>query len=837
MKKSYLITAVVLIFMLTLWYASIAVAQFWPGKSTAKHQPYKIEDFRHLPKRPGHDTLGDWQTVIDTTWGEGRPTAEKLQIFDKFWDTIDQEWACFPNLVINWQGLRDQYRPEIEAGVSRGRFSGIMSKLSLALMEAHTKTSDLDIYYDTLAPGVPLLCLGNDNEHLPHDRGYFGAALTLMPDSSLLVYAAAKNHPCGLTPGDIVLGYDGIPWKDLMAELLTAELPVSSALGDRGGLREGFWGSSLSSQRYFELVSAGYNWHLFDTLDVKKYGSDEIVHYSTSLLVDQNMSVIGSDQLPPAGIPFPEPENGKWLSWGVIDGTNIGYLLLWSWQIEPIGEQLELAVKTLVNDYQVNGLIFDFRTNFGGIIGLANDTYTFLFNKDFDKMNFYERSNPHDHQDLKLWSTYAGEDFIATPFLYDKPIAILTGPYALSSGDINALRLKFHPMASVFGKPTNGAFVGGIFNSEYDFPIDMPFPEWVGVRVKLNIYLDDGPGGFLAHTDLEVDEKLWLSREDVAKGEDTVIKRAIEWINNVAYAHSTKVYPLYAEPGIDSTIIRVNVENPNQPNLLVTAYVKNLEDQAMDTLSLQPTGDSTVWQATSFHTEETTYTVSIQSLIEDVAHFTTIGPLEFVDFADDGHDPVFPYCFAKLVLRNSGSVSPARAVRADLIPLDDSNIKSIDNNAPSFGQINAGESVTSDYWYFIYLDSLPPDSINIPLQINIYSGNHHFWTDTATLKIEVTPIGIEDRQIVYPTTYALHQNYPTPFNPITTIEFALPKASHVTLKIFNILGEEVATLVSQKLPAGDYEYQWDAARFASGIYYYKFEAGDFVGTKKLVLLR
>lgn len=89
-----------------------------------------------------------------------------------------------------------------------------------------------------------------------------------------------------------------------------------------------------------------------------------------------------------------------------------------------------------------------------------------------------------------------------------------------------------------------------------------------------------------------------------------------------------------------------------------------------------------------------------------------------------------------------------------------------------------------------------------------------------------------------PTTYYLHQNYPNPFNPSTTIEFDLPKASEVTLKIFNILGEEVVTLVSDRLTAGNYSYEWFmTSGMASGVYLYRLEAGEYVETRKMLLMR
>ncbi len=88
-----------------------------------------------------------------------------------------------------------------------------------------------------------------------------------------------------------------------------------------------------------------------------------------------------------------------------------------------------------------------------------------------------------------------------------------------------------------------------------------------------------------------------------------------------------------------------------------------------------------------------------------------------------------------------------------------------------------------------------------------------------------------------PTEFALSQNYPNPFNPTTNIKFALPKESGVTLRIFNILGEEVATLVNKVMPAGFHTVNFDASRLSSGMYIYRIEAGSFVQVKKMLLMK
>ncbi|MCR4439494.1 MAG: T9SS type A sorting domain-containing protein, partial [candidate division KSB1 bacterium] len=88
-----------------------------------------------------------------------------------------------------------------------------------------------------------------------------------------------------------------------------------------------------------------------------------------------------------------------------------------------------------------------------------------------------------------------------------------------------------------------------------------------------------------------------------------------------------------------------------------------------------------------------------------------------------------------------------------------------------------------------------------------------------------------------PIHFSLGQNFPNPFNPATTISFSLPSKSFVILKVFDALGREVSTLISEELSAGMYARQWNAAGLPSGVYFYRLQAGSFVETKKLVLLR
>ncbi|MCW8812684.1 MAG: T9SS type A sorting domain-containing protein, partial [Chlorobium sp.] len=85
--------------------------------------------------------------------------------------------------------------------------------------------------------------------------------------------------------------------------------------------------------------------------------------------------------------------------------------------------------------------------------------------------------------------------------------------------------------------------------------------------------------------------------------------------------------------------------------------------------------------------------------------------------------------------------------------------------------------------------------------------------------------------------FALHQNYPNPFNPSTTFRYSIPTQSKVVIKVFDILGNEIATLIDEEKSVGTYELTWNAANLPSGVYFYQLRAGEFISTKKMILLK
>jgi hypothetical protein len=346
----------------------------------------------------------------------------------------------------------------------------------------------------------------------------------------------------------------------------------------------------------------------------------------------------------------------------------------------------------------------------------------------------------------------------------------------------------------------------------------------------------------------DVDEEVWLTREDVANGEDTVVKRAIQWINNLAYAHNVTGDKIYLKPVTDEVQISAEVENPNNRTLSVLTYISLNDTTFVDSVYLSNEGaeGEGIWGGSWTPPEENIYHVSVKTedliaqtsrTIPNVAHFASAGPVEFDSYEITSSDTLpnpGDRLNLSLYLKNTGSVTTIPNISAQLFTAD--SVVQYPVVPRDYGDIVAGASVLSLTTYRInFLDNLK-ESRNVSFVIQIASNGLFYWSDTFDVWVEV-PTGFALEQERIPTDFVLNQNYPNPFNPSTTIQFDLPKTSEVSLKIFNILGEEVATLVSDRLSAGSYSYEWDASHLPSGVYLYRLETEDFVETKKMILLR
>lgn len=131
--------------------------------------------------------------------------------------------------------------------------------------------------------------------------------------------------------------------------------------------------------------------------------------------------------------------------------------------------------------------------------------------------------------------------------------------------------------------------------------------------------------------------------------------------------------------------------------------------------------------------------------------------------------------------------------------------------------------------------------IPIPQVLSFLSANNYLFAGTQSnyvwKRLITNIIGIKIISSEVPEQFVLHQNFPNPFNPATKIRFDVPKAENVSIKIYDMLGKEIETLVNQNLQPGIYETDWDATKVSSGIYYYRIITEKYTETRKMVLIK
>jgi hypothetical protein len=211
------------------WSQEVINRKFNPDESlfiSPKNHDPNFSGFKKGSTKSFYQSKADWQLIIDTTWGPGDSLARKLLIFNSYAKLIREKGDAFNSLQLNWDSLYNYYLSKINESTSRGAFSAILSHLAYDLKDIHTRSFDSIVVLTPLNPGVPILLMGSSLtiEH-------FGAVTTILPDSSTLVLRVVPNHPLNLVPGDIILGYEGIPWKTLVRELLDADLPMLAFTG------------------------------------------------------------------------------------------------------------------------------------------------------------------------------------------------------------------------------------------------------------------------------------------------------------------------------------------------------------------------------------------------------------------------------------------------------------------------------------------------------------------------------------------------------------------------------------------------------------------------------
>ncbi len=177
--------------------------------------------------------------------------------------------------------------------------------------------------------------------------------------------------------------------------------------------------------------------------------------------------------------------------------------------------------------------------------------------------------------------------------------------------------------------------------------------------------------------------------------------------------------------------------------------------------------------------------------------------------------------------------SPADETQIILEYLDSAKSVKLDS-------IDLGKHSNTSDWKLISDSTIAPTNtryIRIRLISTRHAGSNNdgYYDALSLIPNLTTNINLEEDYV--PKEFTLLQNYPNPFNPTTKIRWQSPISSHQTLKIYDLLGREVATLVNEFKPAGSYEINFDASNLSSGVYYYQLRAGDFIEIKKMIYLK
>jgi len=328
-----------------------------------------------------------------------------------------------------------------------------------------------------------------------------------------------------------------------------------------------------------------------------------------------------------------------------------------------------------------------------------------------------------------------------------------------------------------------------------------------------------------------------------------------EDFSNLVHADSVMVDGTYIIPNEEPTNILGGVKSPEGHALTAKAMILSDDGSNKDSVELFDdglNGDGIAgdgiyggyWQVTG----ENDYTVGIKT-VDQVTGFTRNGlNWNITDrFSSKGPIVINSYSVVELSsnriglsdfkLKNDGTEKTIEGVSAKLITSDTCVTQITPDNAV-FGDIISGESNNHTSAFAFYIDNSCSNKIAFKLKIS--SNGVVYWTDS--LVVILTDVENELQNL--PKEFSLEQNYPNPFNPSTVISYTLPSGvkgemSNVKLVVYDVLGREVTTLVNEQQKAGYYEVQFTSnnVQLTSGVYFYQLRAGEFVETKKMVLLR
>lgn len=469
-------------------------------------------------KKKAIQEIPTWAERVDSYWGPAPEQEQRVEVFEEVWQGLADDYACFETFDINWDDTHSSYLPRVEQATSYGRFAQVLTYMSKDLMDPHTYISSNKVCRtDMTKERAPV-----DRTGITSVSRILGACVTATEDDQLIVYRVdADINPLGLQIGDEIVGYDQHTWAQNLDAIDGAELPWC------GGTA-----ATQDALTYLKRASVLMNPQLFSTLQVRRQDSQEIESIDLLDLYDNVLSqqeisqVLCTGQMAMQGIPFPQqtvPEisSQEAVTWGLLPGTNIGYIYVYRWM--PNDSALfHQAVNEL---FDTDALIIDQRFNLGGQYTLVEYGMPLLFNETTPAVDYYVRDDTvDDYNALKLW--FSTSVVARTSSYYDKPIALLIGPDAMSGGDLFPYVMAKHPRVRLFGKPTRGGFgsIKVVFNSD-SIISDM------SLIATDSVMVEPTTGQRLEGYINAPDTTVWLTKDDIIAGQDTVVNAALNWID------------------------------------------------------------------------------------------------------------------------------------------------------------------------------------------------------------------------------------------------------------------------------------------------------------------
>jgi hypothetical protein len=781
----------------------------------------------------------EWKRIIDAYWGPGDPLSTKRNVFDTYAAHIRANFPAFVYSKLNWDSVTAHWRAQITDSTSRGAFHALLYKFSYTLNEWHAYAGDNLVWSTPMIPGAPVA------NYEVADMRHFGAALTPLPDKSLLVYKVAANQPLGLQPGDRVLGYEGVPWPQLFDELTEAGVGTDFLVGACPSVKE-----------YYRLAFAGTFWHLFDTIDVVKYGTGQIVHLPTAPLatLDTSVPLLHCDQLPVAGVSMPS-ENllAGDITYGTVQGTNVGYIYVRHHMDPKISVQFDAAVRALAN---TEGLVIDLRLDWGGEHGLEWGIARLMSFGD-STLQFRRRYSASDMQTMVPASVLDVAIPVDRGTVYDHPIAVLVGPQCRSWGDLSTYQLSFIPGVRFFGKSPTGAYSGYWWNNAVPAKpgYTLYCPNFIEVDHRF-------PNVQLLNNEFPVDEEVWLTPDGVARGEDDVVKRALEWIQTQPYVYHVAAKVPYSPAGVDSFTVTGVLRNPNSHSMSASLILATAGGTFVDSTVLLNDGqhgdglpgDSILGCRFPSPPTEGFFRIDLRTrdlttgqtrLLPGVSLITTLGPVVCVGDTSSATPRWGQTIGFRLKISTAGSMWSIPNIDGVIRPLDTG--ATLASSDPSFmvGDVAPGEIRLGSPIRIVFS---PSDSgtKDVNFELLLSSGGTFYWKDTLTIRVFNPSDHVADEQQT-PSTFALEQNYPNPFNPSTTIRFTIAgvvalsgsegAATKIRLVVYDLLGREVAVMLDGQKAPGRYQVEFDGAKLASGVYICRMIAGAYVASRKMILTK